>query len=381
MSVWVAKVDGVDKVMAAHINKLQTEKVDIDGPGNVILTSPTNSTWGLIIRHGGDSGEGFIHPANGKAAFYITGRHTSPVAGYSPDLANFYHTYTGDLSAVTDTLEGVEIVNRASYITASPTQALIGLEVAAGTISEGEMGSIVFPVVYGIYGDVNMCTSGDGTITLAAGVLGNLPSGVAGTAITTACGLSNGMGSLSGATITDAYGLYIRPFSAGTNNTGIYVDCPINGTTKTGVYITGDAAGLMPFHVHAQNQSTGLIAKFSRVTAGEKALILGAIGGTGSVVASEGDLYLATASDGTNLGTTRLTMISSTGDISTTSNMQVGLAFGCNSKTAQQAYASGGDLAAYVTGAFGLDSDVKMSALHAMVVSIRAALVANGIMS
>ncbi len=55
--------------------------------------------------------------------------------------------------------------------------------------------------------------------------------------------------------------------------------------------------------------------------------------------------------------------------------------FGCNNATPQTAYASGGALAAYVTGAFGLDSDAHMSALHAMVVKIRAALVANGIMS
>jgi hypothetical protein len=56
-------------------------------------------------------------------------------------------------------------------------------------------------------------------------------------------------------------------------------------------------------------------------------------------------------------------------------------AFGCNTKTAQTAYASAGALAAYGTGAFGLDSDVNMAALHALVVAIRAALVANGIMS
>jgi hypothetical protein len=56
-------------------------------------------------------------------------------------------------------------------------------------------------------------------------------------------------------------------------------------------------------------------------------------------------------------------------------------AFGCNNKSVQTAYASGGALAAYTTGAFGLNSDANMSALHAMVVSIRAALVANGIMS
>jgi hypothetical protein len=56
-------------------------------------------------------------------------------------------------------------------------------------------------------------------------------------------------------------------------------------------------------------------------------------------------------------------------------------AFGCNAASAQTAYASGGALSAYSTGAFGLDSGANMSALHAMVVAIRAALVANGIMS
>jgi hypothetical protein len=55
--------------------------------------------------------------------------------------------------------------------------------------------------------------------------------------------------------------------------------------------------------------------------------------------------------------------------------------FGCNTKAAQTAYASGGALAAYGTGAYGFDSGANASALHAMVVSIRAALVANGIMS
>jgi hypothetical protein len=55
--------------------------------------------------------------------------------------------------------------------------------------------------------------------------------------------------------------------------------------------------------------------------------------------------------------------------------------FGCNTKTPQTAYASGGALAAYVTGAFGLDSNANMTALYNLVVAMRAALVANGIMS
>ena len=56
-------------------------------------------------------------------------------------------------------------------------------------------------------------------------------------------------------------------------------------------------------------------------------------------------------------------------------------AFGCNAAGAQSPYASGGALAGYVTGAFGLDSDAHMQAFYNLVVAIRAALVANGIMS
>lgn len=56
-------------------------------------------------------------------------------------------------------------------------------------------------------------------------------------------------------------------------------------------------------------------------------------------------------------------------------------AFGCNSQAAQTAYASGGTLNAYGAGTNGFDTAGNASALHAMVVAIRAALVANGIMS
>lgn len=55
--------------------------------------------------------------------------------------------------------------------------------------------------------------------------------------------------------------------------------------------------------------------------------------------------------------------------------------FGMAGKEAQ-AQTSGavqGTLDAYGTGAFGLDSDARMQALYDLVVSMRAALVANGI--
>jgi hypothetical protein len=65
----------------------------------------------------------------------------------------------------------------------------------------------------------------------------------------------------------------------------------------------------------------------------------------------------------------------------TAGNTTVAGKFGCNTKAAQAAAASGGALAAYGAGANGLDTGANMSALHALVSSIRAALVANGIMS
>lgn len=80
-------------------------------------------------------------------------------------------------------------------------------------------------------------------------------------------------------------------------------------------------------------------------------------------------------------GTTARLTIAAAGGATFASTLVVTGAFGCNTKTAQTAYASGGALAAYGAGANGFDSGANASALHALVVSIRAALVANGIMS
>ena len=62
-------------------------------------------------------------------------------------------------------------------------------------------------------------------------------------------------------------------------------------------------------------------------------------------------------------------------------SLTAGTGFGCNSKTAQTAYASGGALSAYATGAFGFDSDAHAQEIHTLLTNIRAALVANGIMN
>jgi hypothetical protein len=62
-------------------------------------------------------------------------------------------------------------------------------------------------------------------------------------------------------------------------------------------------------------------------------------------------------------------------------SLTVTTGFGCNGAAAQTAYASGGALNAYGAGVNGFDTGANASALYAMVVSIRAALVANGVMS
>ncbi len=74
-------------------------------------------------------------------------------------------------------------------------------------------------------------------------------------------------------------------------------------------------------------------------------------------------------------------MLDVRGAIVGTTTLTITGAFGCNGTTAQTAYASGGALAAYGAGANGFDTAGHASALYAMVVAIRAALVANGIMS
>ena len=63
------------------------------------------------------------------------------------------------------------------------------------------------------------------------------------------------------------------------------------------------------------------------------------------------------------------------------SSTTLGGTFGCNGAVAQAAYASGGALAAYGAGTNGFDTAAHAQALYNLVVSIRAALVANGIMN
>lgn len=69
------------------------------------------------------------------------------------------------------------------------------------------------------------------------------------------------------------------------------------------------------------------------------------------------------------------------GDISTIGSLTAATGFGCNGKAAQTAVSSGAAIAAYGAGANGLDSGANMAALHALVIKMRDALIANGTMT
>ncbi len=133
-----------------------------------------------------------------------------------------------------------------------------------------------------------------------------------------------------------------------TGDVAVTGDVDITGAASlTGQLTSTLATGTAPLVV----ASTTLVANLNAAALGGKTFAAPAAIGTGTPAAITG------------------TTITATG------------AFGCNAATAQTAAASGGALASYSTGAFGLDSDANMHALYTLVVNMRAALVANGILS
>ncbi len=219
--------------------------------------------------------------------------------------------------------------------------------------------------------------------------------------------------------------------SAGTVNVwgATAYDSP-TASAATAVTVTGASYFYGPVTITGTITTSGLTASLPVFTNATNQLTTNAITGSGSVVMSAsptftgtpvvpelryttsiwGSTALATPSAfGSTIGTLFTSTVSgatimgygTTGDVTlknragtdavivTANTVNVQLkgtatvtgAFGCNGTTAQTAYASGGALAAYTTGAFGLDSDAHMNALYTLVVNMRAALVANGILS
>lgn len=104
-----------------------------------------------------------------------------------------------------------------------------------------------------------------------------------------------------------------------------------------------------------------------------------------SIAATSTEAWVASTASGTKL-TFNVTPNTTTGAVlgmtlDQDKSLTVVGKFGCNGSAAQSSAVAGAALNAYGAGANGLDSGANMSALHALVVAMRAALVANGIMS
>ena len=140
-----------------------------------------------------------------------------------------------------------------------------------------------------------------------------------------------------------------------------------------GASATATNGGVMAFDTNTGTNDMGI--KFGAV-AGAGAAGYCFIQGKHTGVASDGNLMLDPVGGKVRIGSATAPgyMLDVTGDI------RASTGFGCNSKTPQTAYASGGAVATGA-GAFGFASDAERASVTTLLANIRLALVANGIMS
>ena len=143
-------------------------------------------------------------------------------------------------------------------------------------------------------------------------------------------------------------------------------------------------------YVDPTNGNTFSVAGYSQITGkyswsdgvGDSIVCTAGAGGALAITAQGSWLQLNSGSQTILRGNAGLNLSGgSAGAITMTGTVAISAGFGCNGAAVQTPYASGGALAAYASGTAGFDTDAHASALYAMVVAMRAALVANGIMS
>jgi hypothetical protein len=182
----------------------------------------------------------------------------------------------------------------------------------------------------------NVCTKDGGfnvTGTLALRGFQNQVANIGTGNVTDATGGTFYLSNIGSGTISNGYGAYfISPYSAGAGS-------PI--TTYTHVYLAAVAGA-------------GITNAYALYQAGSS------------------DLNVFMGSVGVKM--------SPTYTLDVTGNFRCSTGLGCNGKTPQTAYASGGAVTTSA-GAFGFNSDAERANLTTLVSNIRAALVANGIMS
>jgi len=163
----------------------------------------------------------------------------------------------------------------------------------------------------------------------------------------------------------------------------------IASSYATGTIVFGTTNASANFAYSARGAASGVwrftVTSFSpKIAIPGTTLTVDATANTYTVIRSDGNLIYVTTDNTGEAATGQLDAVShslSALTLSTAQAATVDGAFGCNGKAAQTAYASGGALAAYGAGTNGFDTAPHASALYAMVVAIRAALVANGTMS
>jgi hypothetical protein len=168
-------------------------------------------------------------------------------------------------------------------------------------------------------------------------------------------------------------GFYAGRQNTSSNTVAIGFSAGNSGTGSNCVFI-GNQAGY--YETGANKLFIDYTARASEADAREKALIYGVF----STAVANQYLYI-----NANLSTYGIhvggTSAAGNGNLLVDGTGTIAGAFGCNSKTAQTPYASGGALSAYSAGTCGFDTDAHAQEIHTLVTNIRAALVANGIMS
>ena len=295
----------------------------------------------------------YVHP-DGDAHFVhlSLGGTTAPTAS---TVLNIVETTTGSPFGISATIWSntttwgipVGIYGSAVYTNTTLDQPTLGAVtgcqfLANNTANTKNMNRIHGQTIQALQ-QSTACTVGDLT-----GLKIIVQQSVAGTA-TSKYGINIG-GRQNKGTSTNDYGIYVcdidGPVVSVGANYGIWIQPILLGTVGVGLYI-GDA----------KNYSLQLAS-----TDGDAA--------SGITFGTDTNLYRSAANT-----------LKTDDSLITVGSATIGTGFGCNAAAAQTAYASGGALSAYAAGANGLNAAADMSALHALVVAMRAALVANGIMS
>lgn len=166
-------------------------------------------------------------------------------------------------------------------------------------------------------------------------------------------------------------------FEAGGN--GIFVE---NSTALTGIGTTSPKAIL---HLKKSTGGSGISMIFEDSGGTEYNWLIGR-----DNIANGFEITPSTAAGGTTFSAPILkilrtgligVLMTPTYTLDINGNLRTSTGFGCNGATPQTAYSSGGALSAYSAGTKGFDTDAHCSEVHALLVKVRAALVANGIMS